>query len=437
MTSARANRSARPTTGASANDTGEVGASRARRRPGTPTRSSVGRRTALGVAVAGLAAVVLPAADTPADPPFHVGPPLPQGRPWFGILQAEPVSYERFVRAGVRRITVELGWDAYQPTAGRTDLGYVSRTRARIAELHAAGVDVVLDPGLHYPPAWVFALPGQTRFVNQYGDVWRGRTGEAVANAVFNPAVRAAGAAYLDRIGRDLGANSFTAVRVGGLLTGELRYPDAHEFGRTDALWAYDPAAQAGAPVPGWRPGTGTAAQATASLRWYLDSLTGYERWLLGVTATAFPRAELHVLFPGWGLRPGEVQDAVADGLRGRTPAERGDSLAAGLDHAGQVAALAAFGRRGVVYTTWLDAADQGPSTAQQAPIRYLAALAAQHGLAAAGENTGATTAAALRTSVERVRDLQLAGMMWMSAAPLLAGDGLTVEDYRRAIAAG
>jgi hypothetical protein len=358
-------------------------------------------------------------------------------RPWFGVLQAQPQDYATFAHAGVRRMTLELGWDAYEPTAGTVDTAYVHVEQAKVAALDALGIQVVLDPGFQYPPSWVFALPGQPRFVDQYGDVWHGPTGSDAANGVFDPAVRAAEAAYIQQIRADFGARAFTAIRIGGLLSGELRYPDGHVDGRTDALWDYDSTAQAAAPVRGWRPGAGgTTAQATASLGYYDASITGYESFLLNRFAVAFPAAQLQVLFPGWGIRPGQTAAAIAGGLSGTTPAEQGDSIAAGLDYAQQVAALSRYGARGVGYCTWVDAPSGGNSTAYEPPVVYLAALAKQFGVGIAGENTGDDTPAALQLTVSRMLQLRLQGVMWMSAPQLLSGSGVTVADLANAIAA-
>lgn len=360
------------------------------------------------------------------------------GAPWFGVIQVSPASVSTISDAGLNRAVVSVSWRLYEPEQGRTDPAYVAQIASLVAQLRARGVGVVLDPGLQYPPDWVFRLPGATRFRNQYGVNWTGSTpdGTAVANAVFDPAVRRAEASFLGRVAADLGGRSFTAVRVGGLLSGELRYPPADDgAGHDDSLWYFDASARSAAPVPGWRPGHGTQAQAQRELDAYLAAIAGYERWLLATTASYFPTGQLPVLLPGWGLRPGQLAAALADGLDGRSRAEQGGMLASGEDWPQQVAVLARQ-PRALAYTTWLDAEADGTSTQLISPVQYLVQLAAQDRVPVAGENTGQPSVSALQLCLARVESLRLSGMMWMNAPDLLAGrGGVTLADYARSAA--
>ena len=360
------------------------------------------------------------------------------GAPWFGVIQVSPGSVSTISAAGLNRAVVGVSWRLYEPAPGRIDPAYVAGIAALVSELRSRGVGVVLDPGLQYPPDWVFQLPGATRFRDQYGVNWTGSTtdGTAVANAVFDPAVRRAEAAYLGRVAADLGGRSFAAVRVGGLLSGELRYPPADDgAGHDNALWYFDTSAQSTAPVPGWRPGRGTQAQATRELDAYLAAIAGYERWLLATTASDFPTGELPVLLPGWGLRPGQLAAALGDALDGRSRAEQGGMLASGEDWPQQLAVLARQ-PRALAYTTWLDAPSDGSSPQLISPVQYLAQLAAGYRVPVAGENTGQPSLSALQLCLSRVEALHLSGMMWMNAPDLLAGrGGVTLADYARSAA--
>ncbi|MFC3584277.1 hypothetical protein ACFOSC_10475 [Streptantibioticus rubrisoli] len=369
----------------------------------------------------------------------------PGGAPWFGVLQVGRASAEPLAGKGLDRAVVGLDWSRYEPRPGRADPGYVAQAAKLVGKLRAEGIGAVLDPGLHHPPPWVFALPGATRFRDQYGVRWFGSAvdGTAVANAVFDTAVRSAEGDYLRRIAADFGGAAFTAVRVGGLLSGELRYPPADDgAGHHDAIWYFDSDARGTAPVPGWRPGRGGRAEAERSVLDYLGALTDYERWLLRVTAASFPKAQLQLLLPGWGLRPGQVAAAVDDDLDGRSQAERGGMLSSGLAWDGQVRALGAYRARALAYTTWLDAPSGGRTPQLVSPAEYLAGLTAAVGVPLAGENTGqnATRQAprdALRLCLSRVRALRLAGMMWMGEPDLLSGRaGLTLTDYADAVSA-
>jgi hypothetical protein len=416
--------------------------------PARPWSRRAGRRGGWVTAglVAGLAGLLVAAIVNGTQGGGGSGRDTARGGPWFGVLRVSTgAQADRLSGTGLDRAVVSLDWSRYEPAPGRTDTAYVAGIRALIARLKAKGVGVVLDPGLHHPPPWVFGLPGGTRFRDQYGVSWIGSAadGTAVADAVFDPQVRAAEAGYLRRVASDLGGGGFAAVRVGGLLSGELRYPPADDgAGHRDSIWFFGASARASAPVPSWRPGDGDRAGTVRSLDAYLGALTGYERWLLRATADDFPGGRLQVLLPGWGLRPGQVGQAVDDDLDGASPAEREGMLSSGLDWAEQVPALAGAGSRAMAYTTWLDAPSGGTTPQLVSPVQYLASLAARAGIPVAGENTrlkgaGGQAATTLRTCLSRVRALRLAGMMWMSEPDLLAGrGGLTLSRYAGAVAA-
>jgi hypothetical protein len=355
---------------------------------------------------------------------------------WTGVLQANQADYSSFAGAGINRVTLELRWDAYEPSQGTFSSSYIAEQQADVEAARHAGLQVVLDPGLHFPASWVFGLSGQTHFVDQYGDTWSGGDGSNPANAVFDPSVRRAEATYLARIGRDF-AGDFVAVRAGGLLTGELRLPDGHDpgdpDGHPDKLWMYDTTAQQAAPVRGWKPGSGTRAQARASIAYYLSSMDGYVKWLLTNLSGDFPLTELQLLEPGWGIRPGQVTAAINAGLTGTTPVEAGNTLQADLDYAGEVAVASTF-ENTVVYTTWLDAPPSGPGVAGEAPVEYLHALAQQYSLPLAGENTGKfQTTADLQTCITRVSQLGMQGFMWFTGSSLVNDEGLSLTQFKDA----
>ncbi|GAB2922972.1 hypothetical protein GCM10027047_20270 [Rhodococcus aerolatus] len=364
-----------------------------------------------------------PVGPTPVPPPTTTTPPpTAAAAAWFGVLGPDPLDPVTLRRDGITRVSLTVGWDAFEPSPGSVSPGYVAGLRTRLARYREAGLDVVLEPGLQYPPSWVFDLPGQTRFVNQFGDVFHGASSQDVANGVFNPAVRAAQQRYLAEIATQLGSSSFVGVRVGGLLSGELRYPLNRYGGHVGSLWGFDPAAAAGSPVPGWRPGTGSADDARRWVQYYLDSLTGYGTALLTTAGAAFPGAGLALMMPSFGLRPGMVDTAVAGGLVGTTAPEVNDLLSQGLDWVGQADAAARTRLPVTLHTTWLDSPDFGTGVSGEAPVRYLAGLASARGLGLSGENTGGGGAAALARCLDQAADLHLAGVLWLGGADLAAG---------------
>ena len=87
---------------------------------------------------------------------------------------------------------------------------------------------MILDPGMQYTPAWVFDLPGGTRFVNQYGDVFTGPAagGNNVANAVTNMNVRTALNMYLTWLGGQIPKGEVWARSPGWWPAGRAALPD-------------------------------------------------------------------------------------------------------------------------------------------------------------------------------------------------------------------
>lgn len=330
-------------------------------------------------------------------------------------LQPRPEHIPELTAAGVDLVTLELGWDAYQPAADRWSADYAARRAAEAGQYAAAGLEVVLDLGLQYPPTWAWSLPGPTRFVNQYGEEWRGTTGTDAINGVWNPAVRQAQERYVRQVARDLEGVDLAAVRIGGLLSGELRLPPARTATRTDALWAFDPLARAASPVPGWQPGTGTPEEAEAWLDHYLDALVDYQAWLADVVTDAFPGTSLDVLLPGWGLRPGDLERAARERVSRASVEATGDSLSSAVDWGRHVASLAERGADATLVTTWLDAPAYGPAARDQAPVEHLVGLARRAGLPVTGENTGGGGRAALDRTMQQAARFDLERVTWLA----------------------
>ncbi|QHC64466.1 hypothetical protein GSU69_18455 [Rathayibacter festucae] len=329
------------------------------------------------------------------------------------LLQPIAGDASSYAAAGIDLVTLELGWDAYQPTATSTNRDYVARRLAEARGYRSAGIEVVLDLGLQYPPAWAWKLPGSTRFTNQYGEQWRGDIGSDALDAVWNPAVRKAQSSYVSAVARDF-AGVVDRVRVGGLLSGELRLPPAHSAARVDSLWAFSPGALAAAPDPRWRPGSGTATQSRQWLEFYLSSVSGYGTWLTRTVGTAFPRAPIDVLLPGWGVRPGDIDRVVNARVSSSAVASTGDDLAGGIDWPRQLRAIDKLGLNVTAVTTWLDAPSYGTAPRDLAPADYLAPLVRELGMPLSGENTGGGGDAAVDRVVSQVNRLDLDRVTWM-----------------------
>ena len=420
----------------------------------------------------GLVAPVV-VACAPASPE-----PEPSAGMRFGVLAASctPERAAALRAAGVTVVELPLAWDRYQPVADEADPDYVADLRVRRDACRDAGLDVVLSPGLQYPPAWVRALPGGTL---------RGSSGGVPdgADLVFSSAVRDAVDDYLGRLAADLGFDGVTAVRVGTTATGELGFPGPVAAGNPDEYWAFGPAPQLGVglaaglepgPLPGWVPGSSrwrgtevTADQADAWWTWYAGSaaaavLAQVDRLReLGFTG------EVHVPVAGRGALPADRAAAVAGLLDGR--ADPDGALERGLDYPAQFAALAGAGV--VVDFTGLDdvsavrareagldrclPGDEHDLTARAdvadwPPQRFTAAAARAAGLALVGENPGPpdapftggsddsdTLADQLRWAPSYAADCGLTTFLFAFEDDLFDGtSGVDVDDYAARIAA-
>jgi hypothetical protein len=340
-----------------------------------------------------------------------------------------------------------VAWQSVEPVEGRVDQAYVDSMRARLAQFRAAGMAVVLDTGVQYPPAWLFAYPN-SRYVDQYGDAWSsGELGKNVADMVFNQQMRDKQQAYLGRLFAALGTD-FYGVRLGGGWYGELNYPQPAYNGRSNAYWGFDAVARGAAPglppgiapnpVPGWAPGTSSPDHASARrfADWYLGSLADYQDWQI-TTARRWYGGRLLMMYPSWGVRPGQLDAAVAGDLTGTTSAERNGEVQRGFDVARFVGRITDPGV--VLYTTWLNADDSGDAGADPAawsPVHYLAALAAQHARrpAVMGENDGHDGVPDLQRMLSQARRYDLTAVVWAFEPELFSGGFATLADYADAI---
>jgi hypothetical protein len=336
--------------------------------------------------------------------------------PILGVVGASGNYLAQERAAGVGAVTIGFSWSSAEPSPGAFSASYLQGIHDRIAAARSAGLDVVLDPGLQYPPSWVFALTGGTRFVNQYGDVFTGAppSGNDVANAVTDAAVRAAEGSYLTWLGSQISPGEIIAVRQGGGPLGELRYPGPDYDGHTNSYWAYDTSTQSGSSVPGWRPGTGTVAQAQEFLDAYNAALDGYGQWLNAQLHQDFNTNEL-VMLPGWGERPGGAAKEVTSLLTVSMP-----EFNEGLDWTGLLDSLP-DPSQSVAYTTYLDAPTVMATPQLEDPADYIASLVAGTGLRLGGENTGNGTIADMDLSLDRAKALHYYIVQWMDEAQLIA----------------
>jgi hypothetical protein len=362
--------------------------------------------------------------------------------PLYGVLQPQGAYEQSSRQAGFNLRTLELGWNHYEPQEGVFDQAYINQMRAQLKHLQGAGFQVVLDLGVQYPPDWVFARPN-SRYVNQHGVAFQGGLGTNGINAVFNQDLRNLQARYSQRVFADLGVG-FYAVRLGWGYFNEMKYPPHEYNGHKNLYWAFDPVAQGQAPglppgmapvpVPGWEPGTASPgnADAAAFIEWYLNSLKHYHDWQLATVRASYP-GRIMMLYPSWGIRPGQVEAAVAGNLGGTTSAEINGEIQRGLDFARLIAGT----NDPLVspYTTWLNAPaqhDGGADPTQWSPVRYIAYLAAAHPLRLSvwGENSGQNPYSDLELSIRQTRVNNLQGMFWAFETDLYSGQFATLESF-------
>ncbi len=370
--------------------------------------------------------------------------------PLIGMLQSDPAHIAATNDAGARGVVVGVSWDRGEPRDGEFDLAYLKTVRDRIDTFRAGGKKVVLDLGVQYPPDWIFGHP-EAHFVNQDGKPFQSApaSGECGVNLVFSQAMRDRFEAYLKLVFAALGKD-FEAVRLGGGRYGEVGYPINVHAGNTNCYWAFDPIAQGRqpglppgmkpCPVPGWIPGTASPKHDSARqfLDWYMESLRNYHDWQIAVARRFYP-GTLHMLYPSiGGLRPGQLEAAIADDANGSTGAERTGEVGRGYDMARFIAGIT--DSQVMVYCTWIDgfdgSDDASPDPGRWSPAHFLASLAAVHQppLAVGGENTGhPDDLANLKLTFERMRTYHLSALFWAFEPTLFDGkDGhSTIADFK------
>lgn len=369
----------------------------------------------------------------------------------FGVLQTDVARAKSNYDAGVRVTVLSVAWSRYQPEPGQFDPKYVSDLKDKLKAFRDAGMQVVLELGMQYPPAWVRALPG-SRFVNQFSDEYNEdeRPGTNGVNAVFNQKMRDLQAAYAADVFKQLGADFF-AVRLGWGYYGELNMPDRKFNQKDNCYWAYDdfaqgrqpglPAGMNRCPAPGFKPGDDNTDAARAFANWYMHALKNYHDWQIETVRRHYDGA-LAMMYPSWGIRPGQLDAAIAGNLSGSTPAERNGETQRAFDFARFI--MGVRDPNLVVYTSWIDSNpefgdDASADPARWSPVHYLADCAARNPLKLKvwGENTGRGDVKAMQLSFDRMRKYNLIGLVWAFEKDLYdtTGKYATLADYGRMIA--
>ena len=364
----------------------------------------------------------------------------------YGLVGNDGTHLQEEQKAGINAKIVRISWREYYPMEGQKDTSYIQSKKEEIEKLRAAGFNIIIDLGYHDTPPWVHQNYSNSYYVDQFGERYLGDTfsnGTPIdngdANLVFNKELRDLVSSYMKDFFSDFGTD-FYAVRAGGGYHGELTYPPASYTGQTNLYWAYDQNALASSPAPSWRPGQSSPnGEAGRFLDWYLDSLANYQNWQVSVLRKAGYGGRVMVLYPSWGIRPGQIDEAVAGNLDGSTSAEQNSEVQRGHDFERQVKAIE--DQSVVVTTTWLDAdarRDADKDLRYWSPVHYLASLARASSLTLElyGENTGQGDRAEMELSASQMRCYGLVGMAWYNEDELFSGHYATLEDYEQVIEA-
>lgn len=354
----------------------------------------------------------------------------------YGVLQSTFEHADEGRKAGWNVVCISLHWDQFEPVPGKIDLSYVARIRTEVHRWRELGYRLQLDPGMQYPPVWLFELP-DTHFVNQFGEAFQTeQPGERVPNYVFSGVVRKRLENYLESLFAQLGSD-WDYVRLGGGKFGEVNYPAAGYRAHRNCYWAFDDIAQGRTeglpegipkcPVPGWSPGTPTEGHRSAALflEWYLSSLRQYHDWQITTVRRWFP-GDLCMLYGSWGIRPGQIEEAIAADLNGSSPAEQVGEISTGYDWKRVIAGIT--DPKVIVYCTWIDAPEEwckdgGEDQRFWSPVHWQSYLAQSNPqkLRVWGENTGRGTRERMRLSFLRMQRYGLLGILWAFESELFA----------------
>lgn len=170
-----------------------------------------------------------------------------------------------------------------------------------------------------------------------------------------------------------------------------------------------------------------------------MNALKNYHDWQIQTARQSF-KGCLAMLYPSWGIRPGQLQSAIEVDLNGTTSPEKNGEVQRGFDFARFIAGIR--DPNVVVYCTWIDSNPQwsdetSEDAARWSPVHYLASLASAHPLRLKtwGENTGRGDRAAMQLTFDRMRAYNLMGVIWAFEPDLYDGKHASLQDYSSFIA--
>ena len=145
------------------------------------------------------------------------------------------------MEGGFRSVVIQAHWSRLQPDGpGEVDRRAVAALRNRISEAERAGLGVVLELAVQYPPPW--ALTTIPPYVDQAGRAWTSPTpGMDVRDWVWTSAGRAAVHSFVSETLRALGAVTLARYSECDSAVGyfnELHYPPVGDRANP-SWWSY------------------------------------------------------------------------------------------------------------------------------------------------------------------------------------------------------
>ena len=368
---------------------------------------------------------------------------------------------EAIAAQGCTYSVIQAQWASLQPSGAGTALNSTAVTSLaqEYADCATAGLKVMLEIALHYPPSWV--ISDVEAFTDQQGNNWSGSSGsgEQVANWMWTSAGQGYVADFVSKLGTALGTSLVAQthdVKIGGGYYGELHYPSSVATGGSYSHWGYGTSMQTGTglasnmtvcPNPGYTIYSGTDAQDSQWLNWYLNGLGTWLLYFTGLMRTAGWNCDYHVCHPGYGIRSNQAHSN--SGYR--------QSAGAGED---PVRMMGAYSHDPQIwpYCTWLNTSDGYDPPSVDSDLSawkkvYAEALlrnkhfrlwgentggesnSAMNGIFSGGTNGSALSGASYTASPSQTYGFQ--GIFWLNYSSLTAGgSNATLANYGTDIAA-
>lgn len=281
------------------------------------------------------------------------------------VLGADTYAARAAIKAaGCTHAVINANWNALQPTAtGILDSTGIATVIQGYADALELSLKPILSINLHYPPTWVLNTvePFKDQLGNEYLDTNVG-AGKAVRNWMWTATGRTYVSDLITRTANALGSvlvSLTDGVRIGGGWYGELHYAQAVSGGPTYAWQGFGVSMQNGTdlasdltvcPNPGYVPYSGTDAEDSVWLNWYLNGIVTWAQWLIQQHKNAGFNRNLFLLLPGYGVRTNQT----------RTSSGYKQAAALGEDHIRAISAIM-HDSAAWPYSTWLNTADGFP----------------------------------------------------------------------------